>query len=55
MLLIAPVAIMLVAENLRHIKAIGAMSGRNFDSFIGRAFLGDSLATIVSGLGGGTA
>jgi xanthine/uracil permease len=51
--LIAPVAIILVAENLGHIKAIGAMTGRSLDPFLGRAFLGDSLATIVSALGGG--
>ena len=54
MFLIAPVVIILVAENLGHIKAIGAMTGRSLDSFLGRAFLGDSLATIVSGFGGGT-
>jgi putative pyrimidine permease RutG len=54
MFLIAPVAIILVAENLGHIKAIGAMTGRSLDRFLGRAFLGDSLATIVSGFGGGT-
>jgi putative pyrimidine permease RutG len=47
MFLIAPVAIILVAENLGHIKAIGAMTGRSPDRFLGRAFLGDSLATIV--------
>ena len=52
--LIAPVAIILVAENLGHIKAIGAMTGRSLDNFLGRAFLGDSLATVVSGFGGGT-
>jgi xanthine/uracil permease len=50
----APVAITLVAENLNHIKAIGAMTGRSLDRFLGRAFLGDSLATIVSAFGGGT-
>src|SRR5215472_9220205 len=54
MFLIAPVAIILVAENLGHIKAIGAMTGRSLDGFLGRAFLGDSLATIVSAFGGGT-
>ena len=52
--LIAPVAIILVAENLGHIKAIGAMTGTSLDRFLGRAFLGDSLATIVSACGGGT-
>ncbi|MBN2752474.1 MAG: pyrimidine utilization transport protein G [Rhodospirillaceae bacterium] len=54
MVLIAPVAIILVAENLGHIKAIGAMTGRNLDPYIGRAFLGDGIATIVSGFCGGT-
>jgi uracil-xanthine permease len=54
MFLIAPVAIILVAENLGHIKAIGAMTGRSLDHYLGRAFLGDSLATIVSAFGGGT-
>ena len=54
MFLIAPVAIILVAENLGHIKAIGAMTGRSLDRFLGRAFLADSLSTIVSGFGGGT-
>ena len=52
--LIAPVAIVLVAENLGHIKAIGAMTGRSFDPYLGRAFLGDGIATMISGSGGGT-
>jgi len=54
MVLIAPVAIVLVAENLGHIKAIGAMTGRNLDPLLGRAFVGDGIATMVSGAGGGT-
>jgi uracil-xanthine permease len=54
MFLIAPVAVILVAENLGHIKAIGAMTGRSLDAYLGRAFLGDGLATIVSAFGGGT-
>jgi uracil-xanthine permease len=52
--LIAPVAIILVAENLGHIKAVGAMTGRSLDDYLGRALLADSLATIVSACGGGT-
>ncbi|MBF9231955.1 solute carrier family 23 protein [Microvirga alba] len=52
--LIAPVAIILVAENLGHIKAIGAMTGRNLDPYLGRAFMGDGLATMLSGSAGGT-
>ncbi len=54
MALIAPIAIVLVAENLGHIKAVAAMTGRNLDPYIGRGFLGDGLATMVSGAGGGT-
>src|SRR5438874_7147988 len=54
MALIAPVAIILVAENLGHIKAVGAMTGRNLDKYLGRAFLGDAVATIISASGGGT-
>ena len=54
MLLIAPVAIILVAENLGHVKAVGAMTGRHLDRYIGRAFLGDGIATMVSGAAGGT-
>ena len=54
MLLIAPVAIILVAENLGHLKAVTAMTGRNLDPLIGRAFIGDGVATVVSGMSGGT-
>ena len=52
--LIAPVALVLVAENLGHVKAVGAMTGRNLDPYLGRAFLGDGIATMVAGMGGGT-
>ncbi len=51
---IAPVAIILVAENLGHIKAVSAMTGQNLDRYLGRAFLGDGVATMVSGAMGGT-
>jgi uracil-xanthine permease len=54
MALIAPVAIILVAENLGHIKAVSAMTGRNLDPYIGRAFVGDGLATMMAGSAGGT-
>jgi putative pyrimidine permease RutG len=54
MTLIVPVAIILVAENLGHIKAVTAMTGRNLDAYIGRAFIGDGIATVVSGAAGGT-
>ena len=53
-LMIAPVALILVAENLGHIKAVSAMTGRNLDPYLGRAFIGDGIATMVSGSAGGT-
>lgn len=54
MVLIAPIVIILVAENLGHIKAVTAMTGRNLDQYMGRAFIGDGVATMVSGGVGGT-
>ncbi len=54
MLLIVPVVIILVAENLGHIKAVTAMTGKDMDKYMGRAFIGDGVATMVSGSAGGT-
>ncbi len=54
MLLIVPVVIILVAENLGHIKAVTAMTGKDMDKYMGRAFIGDGVATMVSGAAGGT-
>src|SRR5690606_20704075 len=52
--IIAAVAIILVAANLGHVKAVSAMTGRNLDIYLGRAFVGDGVATMVSGAVGGT-
>ncbi len=54
MLLIAPVALILVAENLGHVKAVSAMTGRDLNPYLGKAFIGDGVATMVSGAAGGT-
>ena len=54
MLLIVPVVFILVAENLGHIMAVTAMTGRDLDRDMGRAFIGDGIATMVSGSAGGT-
>jgi uracil-xanthine permease len=53
MLLIAPVAIILVAENTGHIKAVSEMTNRNLMPWLGRGFIGDGVATTLSGFGGG--
>src|SRR5690554_4045733 len=47
MSVIVPVAIILVAENLGHIKAVAAMTGRNLDKYLGPAFMGDGVATML--------
>lgn len=54
MTVIVPVAIILIAENLGHIKAVSAMTGQNLDKHLGRAFVGDGIATMLSGSMGGT-
>jgi xanthine/uracil permease len=52
-MLIIPVVVILIAENLGHIKAISAITKQNLDDSIGRAFIGDGVATAVSGSVGG--
>jgi uracil-xanthine permease len=52
--LIVPVAIILIAENTGHVKAVEAITDRKLVPWLGRAFIGDGVATIVSSLGGGT-
>lgn len=54
MLIIAPVAFILVAENLGHIKAVGAMTGQNLSPQLGKAFIADGVATTLSGSVGAT-
>ncbi len=53
-LVIAPVFVVLVAENKGHIAAISGYMNRDLSPMLGRAYLGDALATLVSALGGGT-
>ncbi len=54
MLAIAPVAIVLVAENKGHIAAISSYMKRDLNPHLGRAYLGDAVATFISAMGGGT-
>ncbi|KAI8892280.1 uracil-xanthine permease [Globomyces pollinis-pini] len=51
--LITPVAIIQVAENLGHVKAVGVIADVDLTPYLGRAFIGDALATILAGFGGG--
>ncbi|MEU0156968.1 uracil-xanthine permease family protein [Micromonospora fulviviridis] len=52
--LVIPVILVLIAENAGHVKAVAAMTGRNLNRDMGRAFLGDGVATVLAGAGGGS-
>ncbi|KAJ3240107.1 hypothetical protein HDU81_004527 [Chytriomyces hyalinus] len=50
---ILPAVIVLLAENMGHVATIGSITNRNLNGYLGRAFLGDALATMISSVGGG--
>ncbi|MCX5793724.1 MAG: NCS2 family nucleobase:cation symporter [Elusimicrobia bacterium] len=54
LLVIAPVFVVLVAENKGHLEAIGGYMQRDMNQHLGRAYLGDAAASFVSAMGGGT-
>jgi uracil-xanthine permease len=54
LVLFVPVVLVLVAENIGHLKSVTAMTGRDLDPVTGRALIGDGLATTLAGLGGGS-
>ncbi|AGT92412.1 uracil-xanthine permease family protein [Rhodococcus erythropolis] len=49
-----PVVIVLVAENVGHVKAVSAMTGKSLDDLAGNALFADGLATTLAGAGGGS-
>ncbi|PXW31324.1 UNVERIFIED_CONTAM: uracil-xanthine permease [Williamsia faeni] len=50
-----PVVLVLVVENIGHVKSINTMTGINYDHKIGRALAADGIATMLAGSGGGSA
>lgn len=50
-----PVVLVLIAENVGHIKSVGLMIDRDLDPLTGRALFADGLSTVLAGLGGGSA
>ncbi|MER1996924.1 MAG: solute carrier family 23 protein [Arthrobacter sp.] len=52
--LFVPVVLVLVAENIGHVKSVAAMTGRNLDPYTGRALMADGVATMLAGAGGGS-
>ena len=49
-----PVVIVLIAENVGHVKAVSAMTGRNMDDLAGDALIADGFATTLAGGFGGS-
>src|SRR5699024_4609703 len=52
--LFLPVVMVLIAENVGHVKSVAAMTGDNLDDVTGRALIADGLATTLAGFGGGS-
>lgn len=52
--LFVPVVLVLVAENIGHVKSVSAMTGENLDDVTGRALFSDGLSTMLAGAGGGS-
>ena len=54
MILFLPVVLVLIAENVGHVKAVAAMTGKSLDDQMGNALIADGLATTLAGAGGGS-
>ncbi|GAB2930612.1 uracil-xanthine permease family protein [Nonomuraea fastidiosa] len=53
--LVLPVVIALIAENVGHVKAVGEMTGADVDAYMGRAVMADGVGTVVATSVGGSA
>ena len=49
-----PVVLVLIAENIGHVKSVALMTGKNYDDQIGTALFADGLGTVFAGFGGGS-
>lgn len=49
-----PVVMVLIAENVGHVKSVAQMTGRDYDDKIGTALFSDGLGTAIAGFGGGS-
>ena len=52
--LFIPVVLVLIAENIGHVKSVSAMTGEDLDDVTGRALFADGLSTMFAGAGGGS-
>ncbi|WP_206448731.1 uracil-xanthine permease family protein [Agrococcus sp. KRD186] len=55
LLMFVPVVLPLIAENLGHVKGVGALLRRDLDPLAGRTLFSDGIATTIAGLFGGSA
>ena len=53
-LVFLPVVLVLIAENVGHVKAVSNMTGKDLDDSMGDALMADGVATALAGLGGGS-
>ncbi|MEN9692759.1 MAG: hypothetical protein RLZZ330_403 [Actinomycetota bacterium] len=53
-ILFLPVVLVLIAENVGHVKAVSNMTGDDLDQVMGKALMADGVATTLAGLGGGS-
>ncbi|MEV0592319.1 uracil-xanthine permease family protein [Nonomuraea cavernae] len=53
-LLVLPAVIVLIAENIGHVKAVGEMTGTDVDPYMGRAIAADGAATVLASAVGGS-
>lgn len=49
-----PVLVVLIAENVGHVKSVSEMTKRDMDDLAGTALIADGAATALAGLGGGS-
>ncbi|KAI8065154.1 permease family-domain-containing protein [Gongronella butleri] len=49
---IVPLVIVLLAENLGHLKALGGVTGTSLEKYLGNTYLGDALSLVLCGIVG---
>ena len=53
-ILFLPVVLVLIAENVGHVKAVASMTSKDLDDQMGNALMADGVATTLAGFGGGS-
>ena len=52
--MVIPEVLVLIAEDVGHVKAVAQVSGRDYDDKMGTALFADGLGTAIAGFGGGS-